>query len=91
MEAWYTTALEIEEVLAGAVDTHVHVFVADVAKSLDTVDGGFWTVCLAVLACLPGSVINVLNTMLVSGFAFSLLLVLVSLGLVTGVFLKAVF
>ena len=33
MEAWYTTALDIEEVLAGAV----HVFVADVIKSSDTV------------------------------------------------------
>ena len=38
MEAWYTTALDIEEVLAGAVDTHVHIFVADVVKSFDTVD-----------------------------------------------------
>ena len=38
VEAWYTTALDIEEVLAGAVDTHVHVFVADVVKSFDTVE-----------------------------------------------------
>ena len=38
VEAWYTTALDIEEVLAGAVDTHVHVFVADVIKSFGTVD-----------------------------------------------------
>ena len=38
VEAWYTAALDIEEVLAGAVDTHVHVFVADVVKSFDTVD-----------------------------------------------------
>ena len=40
MEAWYTTALDIEQVLAGAVDTHVHIFVADVVKSFDTVDRG---------------------------------------------------
>ena len=40
VEAWYTTALDIEEVLDGAVDTHVHVFVADVVKSFDTVDRG---------------------------------------------------
>ena len=26
VEAWYTTALDVEEVLARAVDTHVHVF-----------------------------------------------------------------
>ena len=31
MEAWHTTALDIEEVLAGAVDSDVHLFVADVA------------------------------------------------------------
>ena len=61
MEAWYTTALDIEEVLAGAVDAHVHVFVADVVKSFDAVDGGFWTVCLAVRACLPGFVMRISN------------------------------
>ena len=38
VEAWYTTALDIQEVLAGAVDTHVHLIVADVVKSIDTVD-----------------------------------------------------
>ena len=32
MEAWYTTALDIEEVLSGAADSHVHLFVADVIK-----------------------------------------------------------
>ena len=36
--AWFSTALDIEEVLAGAVDTHVHIFVADVVKSFETVD-----------------------------------------------------
>ena len=40
VEAWYTSALDIEEVLVGAVDTHVHIFVADVVKSFDTVDRG---------------------------------------------------
>ena len=40
VEAWYSTALDIEEVRAGAVDSHVHVFVADVIMSFDTVDGG---------------------------------------------------
>ena len=40
VEAWYTTALDIEEVLSGAADSHVHLFVADVIlKSFDTVDG----------------------------------------------------
>ena len=38
VEAWYTTALEIEEVLSGIVDSDIHLFVADVIKSFDTVD-----------------------------------------------------
>ena len=38
VEAWYTTALDIEEVLAGATDSDVHLFVADVINSFDTVN-----------------------------------------------------
>ena len=38
VEAWYTTALDIEEVLSGVVDSDVHHFVADVIKSFDPVD-----------------------------------------------------
>ena len=38
VEAWYTSALDIEEVLSGAIDSDVHLFVADVIKSFDTVD-----------------------------------------------------
>ena len=33
VEAWYTNALDIEEVLSGDADSHVHLFVADVFKS----------------------------------------------------------
>ena len=40
VEALYTTALEIEAVLSGIVDFDVHLFVADVTESFDTVDGG---------------------------------------------------
>ena len=40
VEAWYTSALDIEEVLAGATDSHLHLYVADVIKSFDTVDRG---------------------------------------------------
>ena len=40
MEAWYTSSLDIEEVLAGSADSHVHLFVVDVIKSFDTVDRG---------------------------------------------------
>ena len=38
LEAWYTSALDIEEVLSGASDSHLHLFVADVIKSFDTVE-----------------------------------------------------
>ena len=39
VQAWYTSVLDTEEVLTGASDSHVHLFVADVIKSFDTVDG----------------------------------------------------
>ena len=42
VEAWYTTALDIEEVLSGATDSDVHLFVADFIKSFDNVDRVFW-------------------------------------------------
>ena len=53
VEAWYTSALDIEEVLSGAADSHVHLFVADVVKSFDTVDRGILDRVLSNLG-LPG-------------------------------------
>ena len=53
VEAWYTSSLDIEEVLAGATDSHVHLFVADVIKSFDTVDRGILDSLLSSLG-LPG-------------------------------------
>ena len=38
VEAWYTSALDVEEVLTAATDSDVHLFVADVVKSFDTID-----------------------------------------------------
>ena len=38
VEAWCRSAFDIEEVLSGASDSHLHLFVADVVKSFDTVD-----------------------------------------------------
>ena len=38
VEAWKTSALDIEEVLTGAADSDIHLFVADVIKSFDTFD-----------------------------------------------------
>ena len=53
VEAWYTSSLDIEEVLTGATDSHVHLFVADVVKSFDTVDSGILDRVLSSLG-LPG-------------------------------------
>ena len=53
VEAWYTSALDFGEVLSGAVDSHVHLFVADVVKSFDTVDRGILDRVLSGLG-LPG-------------------------------------
>ena len=53
VEAWKTSALDIEEVLSGASDSHVHLFVADVIKSFDTVDRGILDCVLSSLG-LPG-------------------------------------
>ena len=41
VEAWYSTALDIEESLSGVLDSDVHIFAADVVKSFDMVDGDF--------------------------------------------------
>ena len=72
VQAWFTTALDIEEVLSGVVEGDVHNFVADVIKSFDTVDRGIldraagfgepW--CLVVWVCLVGFVILILNFIL---------------------------
>ena len=51
--AWYTSALDIEEVLSGAADSHVHLFVADVVKSFDSVDRAILDRVLSSLG-LPG-------------------------------------
>ena len=42
VEAWYTTALDIEEVLSRVVDSDVHLFVADVGKSFVRLIGVLW-------------------------------------------------
>ena len=53
VEAWYATALDIEEVVSGAVDSHVHLFVADVIFVLILLIGGFLDRVLSSLG-LPG-------------------------------------
>ena len=53
VDAWYCTSLDIEEVISGTVDGYVHLFVADVVKSFDTVDRNIIDcVLFSGLACL---------------------------------------
>ena len=91
MEAWYTSALDIEEVLAGATDSDVHLFVADVVKSFDTVERRILDRVLNSLGLLAGSVMPILSIMLMSRCVLSWHLVLVSLGLVMVGYLRVVF
>ena len=44
MEAWYTSGLDIVEVLSGASDSHLHLFVADVSSLLIRLIGVSWIV-----------------------------------------------
>ena len=90
VEAWYTSALNIEELLTGATDYHIHLFVVDVIKSFDTVDRGILDRVLSSLG-LPGWFRHAYFEYHAHvRLRFKLPLVLVSLGLVTGVFLRVV-
>ena len=53
VEAWFSTALDVEEVLSGACDDQPHVLVADVIKSFDTVDRSILDCALARLGLPP--------------------------------------
>ena len=63
VEAWYTSSLDIEEVLAGVAGSHVHLFVADVVKSFDTVDRTILDRVLSSLGLLGWFRHTYLNTM----------------------------
>ena len=84
VEAWYTSALDIEEVLTGAADSDIHLFVADVIKSFDTFDRRILDRVLSSL--------GLLGWFRHAYFEYHAHwhLVLVSLGLVTEVFLRVV-
>ena len=45
-EAWFSTALDIEDVLSGTGGDQLHVMVADVIKSFDTVDRFIFGLCI---------------------------------------------
>ena len=53
VEAWFFIAFDIEDVLSGTGDAKLHVMVADVIKSFDTVDRSILDCTLGRLE-LPG-------------------------------------
>ena len=65
VEAWYSTALEIEEALVGGGDSRVLVLVADVVESFDTVDRVILDFVLGRLG-LPGWFSRVFSSYLAS-------------------------
>ena len=77
--AWFSTALDIEEVLSGTGGDQLHVMVADVIKSLDTVDR-------SILVCLVGFEWLISHFIVRFGFGLSLLRAWVNLGVGTVVF-----
>ena len=79
LEAWYTTALEIQESLSVVGDSHVHVFVVGVVKSFDTVGRRILDRVLSSLG-LPDWFRLILSIMLMSGCVLSWMLALVNLG-----------
>ena len=90
VEAWFSTALDIEEVLSGTGGDQLHVMVAEVIKSFDTVDRSILDCVLGRLG-LPdwfGKVYFLFIVRFASGL--SLLLDLVSHGVGMVVFHRAV-
>ena len=90
VEAWFTTAIDIEEVLSGVVQGDVHVFVSDVIKSFDTVDRSILDRVLVVWVCRVGSGMLILSIILCLGFGLSFLLGWGSFGLGMVEFLRVV-
>ena len=54
VEAWFSTSLDIEEVLSGTGGDQLHVMVADVIRSFDTVDRSILDCALGRLGLLTG-------------------------------------
>ena len=79
VEAWFSTALDMDEVLSGTGGDQLHVMVADVIKSFDTI-GPFLTVLCVVSGYLTGFVRFIFLFIVRSVFGLSLLLGLVNLG-----------
>ena len=91
VDAWYATAIDIEEVLSQIRPSDFHIFVADVVKSFDTVDRDILDCTLGRLGCsLLGFEGCIFLFIGMFAFVLSLLLGWVSHGHVMGAFPNAV-
>ena len=90
VEAWYSTALDVEEVLAGIGSDHFMSWSLMSSSLLTRLIGPFLTVPWVDLGFLPGFVRCISSFILKSGSGLSLLLVLVNLGVGMGVFHRVV-
>ena len=90
VEAWFSAALDIEEVLSGVGGDQLHVMVADVIKSFGTVDRSTLDCALSRLglSVCVGRFTLLITVSFVSSLSWQL--DLVSRGVVMAVFLRAV-
>ena len=88
VEAWYTSAFDIEEVLSGLLILMFIFLLPMLLRALIRLIGVFLMLFFVVLVCLAGFVMLTLSIMLMFVYGLSLLLALVSLGLVMVVFTR---
>ena len=72
MVAWYTTSIDIEQILSNTRHDGVHIFDADVVKSFDTVDRDILD-----CACLPAWFRSGFTCLFTGKFGYGLSLLLV--------------
>ena len=90
VEAWFSAALDIEDVLSGTGGDQLHVMVADVIKSFDAVDRSMLDCAWAAWGCLTGFARSISPFIVRFVFGSSLLLCLANLGVGMVVYRRAV-
>ena len=88
VEAWYTTALDVEEVLSGLLTLMFIFLLLMLLSPLIRWIGAFWVGCSVVWCFLVGFAMLILSITRMFGFGLSWLLGLVNLGLGIVVFLR---
>ena len=86
VEAWYATALDLEESLSGALDSDVHILWPMLLNHLTRWIGVFLTMFLVVWSCLLGFGMRILSIMPGFGYGSNSLVAMVRAGLGMGAF-----